>query len=140
MVTVQVVPDDVSHPVHMERTEPASGVAISVTVVPPEYEAEHADPQLIPPGLDITLPLPLPSRATERVKAPAFPTVSVVLPLFPKASVAVIMVFPTATAVANPAASIVATLVFELVQSMPVRFTFTGVEALTVVPFPRPPN
>ena len=67
MVTVQVVPDDVSHPVHMERTEPASGVAISVTVVPPEYEAEHADPQLIPPGLDVTAPAGSALRAERSV-------------------------------------------------------------------------
>jgi hypothetical protein len=59
IVTVQVVPDAVSQPFHAEKTEPLSVVAVSVTDVFVVNDAEHVDPQLIPDGLDVTLPLPL---------------------------------------------------------------------------------
>jgi hypothetical protein len=59
IVTVQLVPDDVSQPLQLEKTEPPTVVAVSVTDVFVANAAEHVDPQLIPEGLDVTLPLPL---------------------------------------------------------------------------------
>ena len=66
-------------------------------------------------------------------------TVSVVVPLLPDASVAVIVVVPLPTAVARPPASIVATAGSLLAQVRPVPFIFTEVGELTVVPFPSCP-
>src|SRR4051812_46892277 len=49
------------------KTEPASGVAVSVTVAPLENEAEQDAPQEIPAGLEATVPPPLPTLATASV-------------------------------------------------------------------------
>jgi hypothetical protein len=46
------------------KTEPAAGVAVNCTAVPPEKLAVHAGPQLIPEGVLETLPAPLPARET----------------------------------------------------------------------------
>lgn len=59
IVTVQVVPDDVSQPFQPVKTEPPTVAAVSVTDVFVANTAEQVDPQLIPDGLDVTLPLPL---------------------------------------------------------------------------------
>src|ERR1700682_3338472 len=63
MVTVQVrVPEQA--PLHPAKTEPAAGVAVSVTVVPLAKLAEQVAPQLIPPTLLVTVPVPLPCLLT----------------------------------------------------------------------------
>ncbi|KJU86733.1 hypothetical protein MBAV_001070, partial [Candidatus Magnetobacterium bavaricum] len=41
------------------KVEPESGVAVRVTGVLAAKEAEHVDPQLIPEGLLVTVPLPV---------------------------------------------------------------------------------
>jgi hypothetical protein len=64
--TVHVAPETELQPVQLPKTEPAAGVAVSVTVVPFVYGCEQSAPQLIPAGLDVTVPPP----------APALPTVS----------------------------------------------------------------
>jgi len=55
MVTVHVVPETVSHPIHPLKTEGKLGVAVRVTMVPRLYVAEQAGSQLIPPGLEVTV-------------------------------------------------------------------------------------
>ena|SRR5947207_2256328 len=60
IVTVHWFPLTESHPVHPLKMERISGVAVSVTTAPRLYIAEHVDPQLIPPGLDVTVPVPIP--------------------------------------------------------------------------------
>jgi len=55
-------------PLHPAKVEPAAGVAVKVTDVPLLYVPEQVLPQLIPPGLLVTVPLPVPDFATERVK------------------------------------------------------------------------
>src|ERR1043166_3663676 len=91
----------------------------------------------MPAGLEMTVPLPVPSRITERLGR--VPTVSVVLPLRPP-EVAVITLDPGLRPVANPAALIVATAVSLLVHVTPRPTTVTGVNAFVVVPLPsRPP-
>jgi len=41
------------------KIEPRPGVAVSVTVVPAANDVEHVNPQLMPVGLLVTVPLPL---------------------------------------------------------------------------------
>src|SRR2546422_3526821 len=82
---------------------------------------------MMPAGLEVTVPLPVPSPITVRLGR--FTTVSVVLPLR-SAEVAVIVVDPGPRAVANPEASIVATVVLLLVHvTPPSPSTVTGVNA-----------
>jgi hypothetical protein len=68
-VTVQVVPETASHPLHPAKTEAVADVAVNVTMVPLSYWAEQAEPQSIPAGVEVTVPLPAPSFATVSVKA-----------------------------------------------------------------------
>jgi hypothetical protein len=71
MVTVQVVPDTVSHPLQPARADPATGAAVSVTTVPVSYDAEQVAPQSIweaPAGLEVEVTAPLPVPAFARVK------------------------------------------------------------------------
>jgi hypothetical protein len=60
ITTVQDIPDVESHPVQPVNTVRDPGVAVRVTVVPSTNDAEHDDPQLIPAGLEVTVPLPMP--------------------------------------------------------------------------------
>src|SRR6266850_2411787 len=67
MVTVQVVPDAVSQPFQPAKIDPLAALAVSVTLVPVAYGSEQSPPQLIPGGFELTLPVPVPVRATDRV-------------------------------------------------------------------------
>ena len=67
-VTVHVVPDTESHPVQPLKSESAPGAAVSVTVVLITKSLAHAVPQLMPAGLDVTVPLPVPVLVAVRVK------------------------------------------------------------------------
>ena len=59
IVTVQgPVPEH--PPLHPTNVHPGKGVAVRVTTVPLSYDAEQVTPQLIPPGLDVTVPRPVP--------------------------------------------------------------------------------
>ena len=49
-------------PVQPPKVEPLAGVAVNVTVVPLLYKAEQVLPQLIPAGLLVTVPLPVPDE------------------------------------------------------------------------------
>jgi hypothetical protein len=57
MVTVQV-PVPLQSPDHPTNVDPAAGVAVRVTEVPLLKIALHTEPQLIPGGLLVTVPLP----------------------------------------------------------------------------------
>jgi hypothetical protein len=54
-------------PVHPVKTEPAAGVAVRVIVDPAVYAEEQVPPQLMPAGVDVTVPLPLPLFTIFRV-------------------------------------------------------------------------
>jgi hypothetical protein len=69
IVTVQV-PVPVQAPDQPVNMEPVAGAAVSVTLVPGAYTAPHAVPQLIPPTLEVTVPLPAPALATLRGYCP----------------------------------------------------------------------
>src|SRR5260370_30010342 len=85
-VTVHVAPETVSHPVQPAKVELLEAAAVRVTTVPLTYASEQSVPQLIPAGLEVTVPVPAPVRKTVRLASPT--TVSVVLSLAPEASVA----------------------------------------------------
>lgn len=54
IVTVQLVPDTASQP--LQRVKRRSGLAVSVTTVSMVYDSEQSVPQLIPAGVELTLP------------------------------------------------------------------------------------
>ncbi len=64
--TVQVVNDPLQAPDHPENVEPDEALAISTTFVPDEAVVEHVEPQLIPEGLEVTVPLPEPDLETHK--------------------------------------------------------------------------
>lgn len=66
--TVQVFPETLSHPLQPPKLESRPGVAVRVTVVPLTYEAEQVLPQLMPAGLEVTVPLPASVLLTVKVK------------------------------------------------------------------------
>jgi hypothetical protein len=68
IVTVQVAPETLSHPLHPPKREPALAPAVSVTTVSLAYGSEQSVPQLTPVGLDVTVPLPFPDLPTVSVK------------------------------------------------------------------------
>jgi hypothetical protein len=62
-VTLQV-PVPVQAPDHPANVEPAVGAAVSVTMVPLVKFALHVAPQLIPAGLLVIVPAPVPALWT----------------------------------------------------------------------------
>jgi len=60
-------------PLHPPKTDPEAGVAVNVTVVPVEKDLEQVVPQLIPVGLLVTVPEPVPDFKTCRVFVPPLP-------------------------------------------------------------------
>ena len=46
------------------KLEPAAAAALSVTTVPAVYDCEQSPPQLMPAGLLVTVPVPVPDRVT----------------------------------------------------------------------------
>ncbi len=53
---VHVVDAPEQEPAHPVKIEPSAGVAVSVTDVPWSKPTEHAEPQSIPPTLEVTVP------------------------------------------------------------------------------------
>jgi hypothetical protein len=66
IVTVQVLPEAELHPLQL-TTEKSTGRAVRVTTELRLKLAEHVAPQLIPPGLDVTLPPTRPLFKTDNV-------------------------------------------------------------------------
>jgi hypothetical protein len=66
IVTAQV-PVPVQGPLQPVKTDPAEGVAVSVTEVPAVNPAEQVEPQVIPTGALPTLPFPLPALTSVKV-------------------------------------------------------------------------
>ena len=67
IVTVHVPFPEQPLPLQPEKTEPAAAVAVSVTELPRPKAAEHVAPQLMPAGLEVTVPVPFPAFATVSV-------------------------------------------------------------------------
>ena len=66
IVTVQF-PVPVHAPLQPVNVEVASGAAVNVTTVPASYDALQVAPQVIPAGLEVTVPLPVPLVVTVKV-------------------------------------------------------------------------
>jgi hypothetical protein len=60
-------------PLHPANTNPEAGTAVSATLVPPENDREQVVPQLMPLGLLVTVPPPVPFLVTWSVKVPLVP-------------------------------------------------------------------
>ena len=58
------VPVPVQAPDQPANVEPEPGAAVKVTDVPLAKLALHVDPQLMPAGLLVTVPVPVPASAT----------------------------------------------------------------------------
>jgi len=72
METVHVLPEVESQPLQFAKVEPLAAFAVSVTEAPLLKEAEQVPGQLMPPLELVTVPLPLPASATDRVKLGPF--------------------------------------------------------------------
>src|SRR2546430_17702704 len=68
IVTVQGPVPVQPPPLQPRKTEPALGVAVSTTTVPLAKLAVQVAPQLLSPGLLVTVPAPAPLRLTVSVK------------------------------------------------------------------------
>jgi hypothetical protein len=64
MTMEQEVPVPLHAPAQPEKVEPGTGMAVSVTLVPPVIDALQVEPQLIQLDDEVTVPLPLPSLLT----------------------------------------------------------------------------
>src|SRR6185295_14463479 len=51
-------------PVQLARVEPEVGVAVNVTAAPAANELLHVTPQLMPAGVEVTTPVPVPAFVT----------------------------------------------------------------------------
>ena len=67
MVTLQA-PVPVQLPFQPVKVAPAAGAAVKLTVVPLVNEAEQVAPQLMPAGVLVTVPLPVPDFITVSAK------------------------------------------------------------------------
>jgi DNA-binding protein YbaB len=75
--TVQVDPEVESHPLQLVKLEPMAGAAVRVTLLPEANSALQTNPQSIPLGLDVTVPLPFPAGVTVRANVGVKVTVTV---------------------------------------------------------------
>src|SRR5690606_16511120 len=64
IVTVHVPAPPHPPPLQPANVEPLAGAAVSVTEVPGAYDWSQSVPQLMPAGIDVTVPVPLPLRLT----------------------------------------------------------------------------
>jgi hypothetical protein len=69
IVTVQVPVPEQPPPLQPAKVEPAAGDAVRVTIALLLYVSEQSEPQLMPAGLLVTVPLPLPVLLRVKVNA-----------------------------------------------------------------------
>jgi len=72
MVTAQVAVPLQPPPLQPANVEPADGLAVSVTLLFAVKLALHVAPQLIPAGLLVTVPVPVPALDTVSVGSPGY--------------------------------------------------------------------
>ena len=66
-IVITQLPVPLQAPPQPANTDPLAGVAVKVTTVPPVKLDEHPLPQLIPSGLLVTFPAPVPASDTVSV-------------------------------------------------------------------------
>ena len=104
-VTLQVVAVPEQPPDHPVKRLPTAAAAVSVTAVPEANGALHVDPQLIPAGVDVMVPEPVPARDTVMngpltiTPTPIVPTSSLPALSVPFAVMTTVSVLRTADAV-----------------------------------------
>jgi len=59
-----VVPQEDASPPQLANCDNPSGMAVSVTIIPSANVAEHVGPQLMPEGIELTVPPPAPCLLT----------------------------------------------------------------------------
>jgi hypothetical protein len=64
VLATRQIPVPVQPPLQPAKSDPAAGENVNVTVVPPGYVSVQSPPQLIPAGLDVTVPAPVPFLLT----------------------------------------------------------------------------
>jgi hypothetical protein len=64
--TVQVPVPEQPPPDQPVNVEPTAAWGVRTTLVPGAYNAEHVPGQVMPAGLEVTLPVPFPARLTVR--------------------------------------------------------------------------
>ena len=67
MLTVQVLAVPVQAPLQPAKVEPVAALAVRVTLVFPRYSSLQLLPQLMPAGLLVTVPEPVPVVLTVRL-------------------------------------------------------------------------
>ena len=65
--TVQLPVPEQPLPDQPAKVEPEAAEAVSLTLVPEEKLLVQVEPQLMPDGLEVTVPLPVPALTTERL-------------------------------------------------------------------------
>ena len=70
MVTVQVPVPEQPSPLQPVNVDPVEAEAVSVTIVLYGYDSEQSDPQLMPAGSLVTVPLPVPVLIAESIWLP----------------------------------------------------------------------
>ena len=68
-VSVTVPSLQSASPLQPPNVDPAATVAVNVTTVPVTYGSVQSSPQSIPPGLLVTVPLPVPPFVTVNIWA-----------------------------------------------------------------------
>src|ERR687897_616774 len=68
IATTHVLVPESGQPSQPANVDPGAGVAVSVTSVPCGKPSEQSDPQLMPVGSLVTVPLPPPDGTTVRVR------------------------------------------------------------------------
>src|SRR5438093_4248464 len=79
-VTVQAPGPEQPPPLQPLKVEPAAGAAVSVTAVPLAKLAAQVAPQVMPAGLLVTVPAPVPALETVSVKVGGMMAGTVVAP------------------------------------------------------------
>jgi len=67
MLTAHVLPVPAHAPLQPANVDPALAAAVKVTEVPELNAALHVDPQMIPLGAEVIVPLPGPAFVSARV-------------------------------------------------------------------------
>jgi hypothetical protein len=122
MVTVHVLAKiPLQSPVQLRKTERVSGVAVRVTTVPLLMAAEQVPPQLIPEGLEVTVPPMIPVFVTVKV-------------IFTVKLAALVAVPPGVVTLSGPVVAAAGTVAWIAVAEVTVKLALTPLNLTAVAP------